>query len=423
VSQTSERLLNVGIRFLTLGLRFLFIFFLAKYLDISSVGYYGLFTASVGYCLYFVGMDFYVYAAREILEAPRDRRGLMLKGQMGLSLLLYLGLTPVALLFLSRVSWPADLIWWFLPILLLEHFNQEVSRLLVALSEQVFASIVLFVRQGSWAIAAVLLMSWSDDSRNLGTIVALWACAGIFAAILGAWKVWRLRMGGWRDAIDWRWVKKGVALSAAFLVATLALRGIQTVDRYWLEALAGVEIVGAYVLFLGATGALMVFLDASVFSFGYPALITHNYRKEYGLARARVQMMLYQTLAICLAFALASWIALPILLDWIGNPAYGDAVFLYPWLLAAMIVNAISMVPHYGLYGARCDRPIIYSHLAALPTFGLFVIILGRFWPIAAVPAALVAAFALILIWKTFAYLWVSRGPDRGEMHFGTPSN
>jgi O-antigen/teichoic acid export membrane protein len=228
-------------------------------------------------------------------------------------------------------------------------------------------------------------------------------------------------MGAWTDAIDWQWVKKGVGVSAAFLMATLALRGIQTADRYWLEALAGVETVGAYVLFLGAAGALLVFLDASVFSFGYPALITHNYRKEHVLARARVRMMFYQTLAICLAFALASWIALPILLDWIGNPAYRDLMFLYPWLLAAMILNAVALVPHYGLYGAGRDGPIIRSHLVALPAFGLTVYSIGHFWPIIAVPAGLVAAFALILIWKTYAYVRLGNGSDSAEASSTVP--
>ena len=54
---TLERMTNIGLRFSTLGVRFLLIFFLAKYLDAASVGYYGLFAATVSYALYFVGLD------------------------------------------------------------------------------------------------------------------------------------------------------------------------------------------------------------------------------------------------------------------------------------------------------------------------------------------------------------------------------
>jgi O-antigen/teichoic acid export membrane protein len=79
------RLLNVGLQAATMGARFFFIFFLAKYLDPASVGYYGIFTATIGYCLYFVGLDFYTYVTREILKSASDQRGKLLKGQVALS--------------------------------------------------------------------------------------------------------------------------------------------------------------------------------------------------------------------------------------------------------------------------------------------------------------------------------------------------
>ena len=399
-----ERLLNVSLRFGTLGIRFIFIFFLAKYLDATSIGYYGLFTATVGYCLYFVGLDYYVFVTRAILRVPADQRGRLLKGQAALSGLLYLLLLPVALVLLGQFGWPGHLMWWFFPILVLEHFNQEMSRLLIALSEQITASVVLFVRQGSWAVAIVALMAWDEASRNLDFVMALWTCSGMAAATLGIWKVRRLGMGGWREKIDWRQIRKGVAISAAFLVATLALRAMQTVDRYWLEALGGIELVGAYVLFVGIAAALMVFLDAGVFSFIYPALIRHNHNGEYDLARAKVRQMLVQTLGFSLAFGLASWLLLPYLLKWVGNPVYEQAIGLYPWIVLATGLNAVGMVPHYALYAAGHDRPIIHSHIAALPAFALPTWAISQYYPVPAVPAGLVISFTLVLVWKALAY-------------------
>lgn len=399
-----------------MGVRFLFVFFLARYLDPASVGYYGLFTAAIGYSIYFVGLDFYTYTTREILQAPPDRRGRMLKGQAALSGLLYLALLPVALGFLSWVSWPGHLVWWFLPILMLEHFNQEMSRLLVALSEQVFASVVLFVRLGSWALMVPALMHWWPETRSLDTVLALWAVSGLAAAALGGWKLWRLRMGGWRNPVDWGWVRKGIAVSMAFLAATLALRGLQTMDRYWLEALAGIETVGAYVLLLGVASALLVFLDAGVFAYAYPALIAHNHRKEHDLARARVRKVLVQTLAISAGFGLCGWILIPHLLAWLDNPVYSKSMGLYPWLMAAMTLNAIGMVPHYALYAQGRDRPIIASHLAALPVFVLFTWGFSGIAPGLAVLIGLNAAFALILLWKAAAYWTLNRNEDTAEM-------
>lgn len=410
----SNRLINVGMRGLTLGIRFIFIFFLARYLDPVAVGYYGLFTAAIGYCLYIVGIDFYVYVTREILKAPADQRGRLLKAQGVLSGLLYLALFPIALAFLRNSGWPAGLIWWFFPILLLEYVNQELSRLLIVLSRQLAASIILLVRQGSWAVAVVVVMAFEPSSRELGFVMALWTCAGLAAAAIGVLVLLGTGIKGWRLPIDWPWVRKGIAVSAVFLIATLALRGVQTIDRYWLEALGGIEVVAAYVLFMGVASTLLALLDASVFAYTYPALIADSQRQEYGAARKKMRSMAIQTVLGCAAFGVVSWVLLPWLLEWTANPVYRNALPLYPWILMAMVLNALGLVPHYGLYAHGRDRPIIHSHIAALPAFALSVWFFSGAYKVLAVPIGLNVSFALILIWKTVAYWRVDKslGPS-----------
>ncbi len=407
----AERILNVALRSATLGTRFLFIFFLAKFLDPASVGYYGLFTATIGYALYFVGLDFYTYVTREILTAPNEQRGQMLKGQAVLSGFLYVALLPVALVFLSQTGWPGQLPWWFFPLLLLEHFNQEISRLMIALSQQISASVILFIRQGSWAVASVILLGLHPPSRNLDTVLALWAIAGVLAGAMGIWKLKTLNMGGWRSSVDWVWIRKGVAISGAFLLATLALRGVNTLDRYWLEALGGIDMVAAYVLLLGIAGTLMTFLDAGVLAYAYPSLIQLYAQHQHAQARAKVRQVLWQTAALSGAFALGSWLVLPYLLRWIGKPLYIEFTHLYPWLLLATVLNALAMAPHYALYAQGQDKPIIYSHSASLVFFVAATWMLSdRFGPMA-VPLGFNVAFSLILFWKSLAYWLTCKAP------------
>ncbi len=395
---------NVCLQGATLGTRFLFIFFLAKYLDPASVGYYGLFAAAVGYAMYFVGLDFYTYVTREIIKTDVETRGQLLKSQAALSGVLYIVLCPFAIFFLYQSGWPGHQVWWFFPILILEHFNQEMSRFLVAMSEQITASVILFVRQGSWAMVIVALMTWNTPSRHLDTVMTLWAIAGLAAAAIGIWKLRQLRMGGWEASANWGWIKKGIRVSLAFLIATLALRGMQTFDRYWLESLGGIEMVGAYVILLGVASTLLAFLDAGVFAFAYPALINFSHQQNHAAATAKVRQMLMQTLVLSAAFALLSWLSLPYLLRWIGNPIYLAAQHWYPWLLAAMVLNALSMVPHYALYARGQDRHIIYSHISALVVFVVAVLALRGTQEAFAVPLGLNIAFAFILLWKTWAY-------------------
>lgn len=405
MATNKNRLINIGLHGTTLGTRFLFIFFLAKYLDPAAVGYYGLFTATIGYSLYFVGLDFYTYVTREILKTPNNKRGTLLKSQASLSGVLYLIFSPIALALLLKYSgWPEYLLLWFLPILLLEHFNQEISRLLIALSEQITASVILFIRQGSWALGIVALMAWQPSSRQLPAVMALWAVAGVAAALVAIWKLKSLRMGGWQSALDWQWIKKGIVISTAFLLATLALRGIQTFDRYFLEALGSIETVGAYVLFFGVAGTLLTFLDAGVFAFTYPALIKHHQAQENDIAHSKFKQMLGITILLSIGFAFTSWLLLPILLSWIGNPIYLNSISLYPWLLSAMTINAVSMPSHFALYARGHDKPIIQSHIAAMLAFILVTWLLSDQFSILAVPIGLNFSFAVILAWKSIAY-------------------
>lgn len=403
------RLLNLGLRSLTLGVRFLFIFFLARYLDPAKVGYYGLFTAAIGYCVYFVGLDFYTYMTREIITVAAEQRGRLLKAQACLSAALFLAISPIAIFGLWYAGWPSPLIWWFLPILLCEYINQEIYRLLIALSRQIAASILLFLRQGLWAIAVLALMLFVDESRSLTTVVALWGGFGIATVGLGIWLIGGMGFGGWRDAVDWNWLRRGIIVSLGFLIATLALRGFQSLDRFWLEDIAGLEAVAAYVLFLGVASVLMTFLDAGVFAFGYPELIRLHLAGDSAQARKTIRQMLIQTIGISAGFGVASWLALPMLLGWIGNPVYFNYSRIYPLLVLAMTINALGTVPHFALYAIRRDRPIICSHLAALPAFIVVTWVSTKVLPVSqelfAVPLGLNAAFLLILLWKSIALI------------------
>lgn len=402
---SSKHLLNVFLRGTTLAARFLFVFFLAKYLNEKDVGYYGLFTATVGYFLYFVGLDFYTYTTREIIKAHVDERGRMIKGQITLSAWLYLFVLPFAALFLPQAGWPQNLVLWFFPILFLEHLNQEISRLLTALSEQIAASYILFMRQGSWALVIVCLMAMNTKTRDLHTIMACWMVASLVAAGFGIRKIRQLNFGGWHQKTDWTWVRRGVKISTAFLLATLALRGVQTADRYWIEALSGIEIVGAYILFFGVASTLMVFLDAGVFSFAYPELVNLHHRQQHAQARKKVIWLLVYVMAASAVFGICSWFLLPYLLNWIGKSIYVQSLYLYPWLLLATVLNALGLVVHFALYAQGKDRHIIGSHIAASVVFAASTWLMSQSLPGIAVPVGLCIFFAVILLWKALAYL------------------
>jgi O-antigen/teichoic acid export membrane protein len=203
-------------------------------------------------------------------------------------------------------------------------------------------------------------------------------------------------------------VKRGAQISLAFLLATLALRGVQTIDRYWLQSLTNIETVGAYVLFLSIAGTLMVFLDAGVFAFAYPELIDLHQKKQHVQAHRKVRQLLMYILLASAAFSVISWLLLPYLLKWIDKPLYLESMWLYPWLLLATVINALGMAPHYALYAQQRDKVIISSHLTAALAFAIAVWTLAQTLPKLAVPLGLVIFFTVILVSKASVY-WTGK--------------
>lgn len=401
----SIKALNVAIRGTTLGCRFLFIFFLAKLLTPSEVGLYGLVTATVGYALFLVGLDFYTYTTRELGAHERSVWGGLVRNQAALSLVLYILVLPALSLIFATGLLPWELAPWFLLLVVVEHICQELNRLFIAVSEQLAASVVLFLRQGTWAVVIVVVMLYDEEYRQLEAVFGAWLAAGIAAIGFSVWKLAGMQLGGWRAPLDRKWVVRGIKVAVPLLVATLAIRGIFTVDRYWLQFLAGLEVVGAYVLFMGVANTLIAFLDAGVFSFAYPAMINAYQDNDPARYRSKMREMLLLTVVFSAAFVAVSVVALPYLVEWLGKDVYHENYHLFYWLLLATVLNALSMVPHYAVYSQKRDRSIVQSHVAALPVFAMATAIAAIWNPLLAVPLGLCVSQLFILIWKLRAYL------------------
>lgn len=398
------RLINISLRGMTLLSKFLLIFFLAKFLEPAELGLYGLLTASIGYALYLLGFDFYTFTTREILKREHHEWGGLLKDQGVLSLVLYALVLPLLSLIFIKGLLPWRVAGWFFTLLVLEHLTQELGRLLVAVSEQLLASVVLFLRTGIWAVVVTALMFIEPASRTLGFVLGAWTVGGTVALLLGIYRLKQLKISGWRKEIDWSWIGKGLKVATPFLIATLAIRGVFTLDRYWLEALAGLEVLGAYVLFMGLCTALMSFLDAGVFAFNYPGLISAYQKQETAVFHQNLHKLLIQTMVLSGVFALIALLLIGPLLTWLGKPLYLDQQGLFPWILLATLLYALSMIPHYALYAQDRDRPIIHSHVAGLVVFIPATWMFSQQWPRIAIPLGLCVAFFLILFWKSLAY-------------------
>ncbi|MFW0755456.1 lipopolysaccharide biosynthesis protein [Pseudomonas sp. H11T01] len=403
--QSLIRFINIALRGITLASKFLLIFFLAKFLDPAALGLYGLLTATIGYALYLLGFDFYTFTTREILKRERHEWGGLLKDQGALSLVLYVVVLPLLSLIFLEGLLPWSVAGWFFILLVLEHLTQELGRLLIAISEQLLASVVLFLRSGIWAVIVTSVMFVRTDTRDLNVVLGGWTLGSFAALLLGIYRLKQLNISGWHKQVDWHWIGKGLKVAIPLLVATLAIRGVFTVDRYWFANLMNLETLGAYVLFMGISSALLSFLDAGVFAFIYPGLISAHHNKDAAFFRLKLRALLFQTLMFSGAFAIIALLIIDPLLIWLNKPLYLENQSLFPWTLLITLLYSLGMVPHYALYAQGLDRPIIHSHIASLLIFIPTTWLFSHYWPLQAVPLGLCVAFFLILLWKCVAFI------------------
>lgn len=398
-----ERIFGISLRGGTLLFKSILIFFLAKFLDAHDVGVYGLILVTIVYCTYPLGMDFYTFSVRELIKSDREKWSEIISNQLNLHLVLYILFLPLFFVVFIFNFIPIEFILWFYVLLIFEHANQEIVRLLIAMSKPLSASFAIFFRQGAWVIVVIALFLLSEKNRNLETVFFCWSIGGFVALIFSLRILLKSSMFHW-CAADWRWIKKGVIIAFPMFVAMLFMNSLTTLDKYWLASLQGKEVLGAYVLFGAMAASLVSFLDAGVFSFLYPKMIKAASDQDYQKLSILVKKVGWQTLAFSLFFSLFLLMVISPFLSFLNKPSYKENYEIFYLMLLAIFFNAISYIFHYALYSLKKDKDILSSHI-----FGFFVFILGTFvvskWSsLYAVPIGLLLAYFSVLCIKAIVY-------------------
>ena len=398
------KLSNIALRGLTLTSKFALVFFLAKFLQPDQLGLFGLLAATIGYAIYVVGFEFYTYSTREMIGADARVRLGRIRDQAAFHGVAY----AVSLPLLLAVFWQGWLPWsyffWLLVLLVLEHVAQELNRILVAVSQPLAASLVLFLRSGAWCWVAVAAMWAAPQARSLHFVLAAWMVGATLACALALGRVLRFDRAAASRPIDWRWIGKGLKVATPLLLASLSIRGIFTIDRYWVENIAGLSALGAYVLFIGMATAVLSFLDAGVIDFLYPRLVAAARARDDTAFQQGMATLQRHVIVVTASLVLACWLLSEPLLRWLDKPVYLDNLHVLKWLLLAIAIHAISLIPHVGLYARGRDRALVFSQLAGFAVFLAAALASGAGDRLMAVARALCLAFSVMLVWKWVAY-------------------
>lgn len=407
--------LNIGLRAAILVSKFSFIFAAAKFLPMEELGTYSLIVTTVSYALYLLGMEFYTYATREVIGVGRADQAIVILDQFRFYLISYVVFfLPLLLIFwFGLLEWQWMVIFYLL--LLFEHLSQEMTRIIIALGKPLQANLLLFVRAASWSYLALFAFVVEPILRTIEFVLYLWLLSSAVSVIVGAW--W-LRFVPWsnffRRSIPQEWVWKGVKAAFPFLLSVLSIRAILTVDRYAVEWLGGLAMLGVYTVYIAICSSMLSFMDAAVFQFFYPELIRAHKNQDMRAFSRLLHRALWQVIA-AIAFCVAGLLMIsePIM-QFFGKLEYLDNIPVLWWLLLAHSFLVLSYVPQYALYAMSKDRWILAGHLIPLIVFLAMVVLNGNSRGMLFVAQALCVAFLASLIIKILGFLinWRAVGQD-----------
>ncbi len=364
-----DRLLNLALRGLSMGSKFVLIIFLARYLSVEDIGLYGLVVATVSFSVILLGGEFYTYSQRELLSVDKNKWCWILQHQSLATMALYLLILPLQVLIFYNEWLPLKLISLYFILLVSEHLAQEINRILIAFQMQLVASFILFFRLGAWCWVLIALFFLDDYFWNIETVLVCWLIGSIVSVIIGIIYIVKTVPEIFISKIDKSWLIKGYKVAFKFFCATLFFRGIMTADRYFIEFVGGKDMLAVYVVYISIAMAINSVLVPVVFSFVYPKLVSNYKKGNFNEYRKNIKELTYSVVIVGGGVALAIGIFAPYILVWTNKNILLDNILILWLLLLMSFLYSFSMVPHYILYAKNSDKKILYSHFVGLLVF------------------------------------------------------
>ncbi len=369
---------------------------MARFLSVSDVGVFGLLVGTQNLAMWGLGLGFSSYSYREILK--RDSAGIapLLRDQSVLHALAYIVILPGLLIIFVLGVLPWALAGWFYVLLILEHMNQEVQRLFVALSWTTRATCVLFLRHAAWVYGLAGIIVAAPDRVSLHTVLGCWT-VGEVASLVLAFGVYDLP---WKPAaavpIDWRWLRKGLQVALPLLVSSLAFNGMNMVDRYALEMYHGSEPLGVYTFYSYARNAIQSLIDIGLWNLYQPRVVAAYQNGDLLEYRRLLRHLLRALCGVGTGLCIVAALSIRPVAFVTGKSIYGEHLVTFWLVLLLTMVASLVNVPLLALYARHRDRLTL-----ALSVFGLGLAILlnGLFVPVHGLKGAAVAtltAYALL---------------------------
>ena len=357
--------INLAIRGLSLFAKFLLILYITKNFTLEELGIFGIFNTTIVLAVLLVGFDFYIYNTRELLGITKDQRAILIQNQFVFHCISYIILLPFIYIFYFINIIPSIYFIYFISILIIEHLNQEIYRLLSTLSMPFKANWQLFFRSGLWIYLLLLLWEYQIVKvKSLEYIFQFWLYGEVLALLISILFLKKINLKiNRKNPIDWKWIKNGIFISIPFIIGTISYKMIEFSNRFFIDSFYGKEEVGIFTFFAGISNTLNLIIFTIIVMMSYPKIIEsyqEGNNKLFNKLFIKFKIDIIKYSILLSLFIILSTIPL---LYYIDKKELLNFMDLFLLLMLGNIFFNLSYIPHYLLYIQKKDFKIMYITL------------------------------------------------------------
>jgi O-antigen/teichoic acid export membrane protein len=394
-----EMSINFILRGLTLIAKFCLTLFIAKYGSTKLLGEYTVFLTTITISIYFLGFEFYTYSQREILKVDHSGYSQLIKNQLFFHALSYLILLPLSYLIIIQFVENRYILFFFI-ILILDHLNQELYRLLVVVKQPLHATVNNFFRAGMWVILIILVWYSFGSTLSLFSIISYWVIGELFCLTYSIKKFRKYLNGNYNFySLQKSWITKGVKVSFVFFISGMIQKMVEYSERFFLQKLTNDETVGVYFFYYNIAYLPFTFFSSVIIINHLPNIIstfTKN-KEEFILAK---KDFFKNTIYFCIFFIPICVFSYYIITNFlIIKATYQQSRYVFWILLTSSIITIISEFLYIELYIRHKDYLILLSYL-----YTFFIHIISNYFLInwyglpGGVAAKLIVVCSLLII-------------------------
>lgn len=406
-SQSGEQLtlslMNSGIRGLGLIARFALTVYLAKFINLTVVGVFGLIYGVISMMPAILGLGLNFSFNREIIGLPIADAGAKVRDRLAVTTTMLL---VAACLFwvLTAVGLVPAVLHGSTVVLIasLEVLAFDIHMALLSLRMPLFANWLLFLRTGSW-IYPFIATGWMFPAfRTLDALLYAWLGALVLNFI---WLFVRLRDWPWMQIlgrqVDRMWIKMRIRSSGMIYASDLGIIGSSLLDRFIVGYWLGIEMTGVFTFFWSLANAVQLLVNVGVVQISLPRLVdtyTAGGAKSLWIA---VKADLFKVLILGAVLAVSTYAGIMLAIPHLGRPQLSAYPYLFPLMLIASVIRLGSDVTSYGLYASRRDRHWALTNLLGVVLSGVFttvgILVLG----LSGVGIAMIGTAVVLFVTRT----------------------